>query len=40
MCYRIDCKEECHEMKKKYCIMKITKEQRDFMKAIQGEMSK
>lgn len=36
MCYRTGCKETCDDMKKMYCIMKITKEQRDFMRKALG----
>ena len=37
MCYKTDCKEECDEFKKMYCVMKVTKEQRDFMRQALDE---
>ena len=37
MCYKTDCKEECDEFKKMYCVMKVTKGQRDFMRQALDE---
>ena len=34
MCYRTSCKETCDDLKKMYCIMKITKKQHEFMKDV------
>lgn len=34
MCYRSDCKEQCDEFKKMYCIMRITKKQKAFIDEI------
>ena len=34
MCYRADCKEECDEFKKMYCIMRITKDQQEVIGRI------
>lgn len=34
MCYKAECKEPCDDFKKMYCIMRITKEQRDFMMQV------
>lgn len=35
-CYRLNCKEECNEIKINYCIMKITKEQQDLIARIKS----
>lgn len=31
-CYRVNCKEDCNDLKVQYCINRINKEQFDFMK--------
>lgn len=36
-CHRLNCKEGCNEIKIKYCIMKITEEQKDLIASIKGE---
>lgn len=33
-CYRTNCKEECNELKRKYCIFRITKEQQKVIAKI------
>lgn len=33
-CYRPNCKEECSEIKKLYCIMRINKEQSNMIETI------
>lgn len=33
-CYNFNCKEECNELKKQYCIFKVTKQQKELVARI------
>ncbi len=35
-CYRTNCKEECNELKKLYCIFKLNKKQQRFIAKLEG----
>lgn len=35
-CYKPDCREECDELKKAYCIFRRTKEQQELIAKIKG----
>lgn len=35
-CYRRDCREECDDLKKMYCLYRRTKEQQELIETIRG----
>lgn len=37
-CYRSNCKEKCNDIKIKYCLFRITAEQKDLIAEIKGKI--